>query len=212
MIWSTLGRLWASLQERSQHSFFTSWGWIGCWLSQLPVSIRPRLLIAESPSDVVGLGLVCGKRIWRGKVIPSNALFLHETGEALYDSLTIEQNGFLVDRGLEEPVHRAVINFLCDECPDWDELFFPGLEVQSFLARVIEDDRPGVRFRRLKHRPVFMVDLVKLNESGMDYCSSLGSRSCARTCAKSMRHYAERGPLTTIALALLRKHCVSSRN
>lgn len=131
------GRLWAALQERSPHSLFTSWGWIGCWLSQLPAAIRPRLLIAESQSDVVGLGFVGRKRIRRGKLIPSKALFLHETGEAVYDSLTIEHNGFLVERGLEEPVLRAIIDWLCKTCPEWDELYLPGIEVDSPLARVI---------------------------------------------------------------------------
>jgi CelD/BcsL family acetyltransferase involved in cellulose biosynthesis len=192
------GRLWTELQERSQHSFFTSWGWIGCWLSQLPAAIRPQLLIAERQSDVVGLGFIARKRIRRGKLIPSKALFLHETGEPLYDSLTIEHNGFLAERGLEEPVHRAILNFLCDECPAWDELFLPCVGVESPLAKVAQKQRPFVRFRVARQRPCYMVDLVKINGSGKDYCSSLGSRTRANV-RKSFRLYEERGPLTTIA-------------
>ena len=191
------GRLWTSLQTRSQHSFFTSWGWIGCWLSQLPVAIRPHLLVAESQSEVVGLGFVGRQRIRRGKIISSNALFLHETGELVYDSLTIEHNGFLVERGLEEPVHRAIINFLCDECPAWDELFLPGIDVESPLAQVIQEQRPDARFRIVKQRPCYMIDLVKLESSGKDFCSSLGSSTRASV-RKSMRLYEERGPLTMI--------------
>ena len=192
------GRLWTGLQQRSRHSFFTSWGWIGCWLSQLPDSVRPQLLIAESQCDVVGLAFVGRKWIRRGKIISSAALFLHETGESLYDSLTIEHNGLLAERGLEEQVHRAIINYLCDECPDWDELFLPGIDVDSPLANVIQRDRRWVRFRAAKQSPCYMVDLVKLNESGKDFCSSLGSKTRANL-RRSFRMYEERGPLTTIA-------------
>jgi hypothetical protein len=155
-------------------------------------------MIAERQSDVVGLGFIGRTRIWRGKLIPSNALFLHETGESIYDSLTIEHNGFLVERGLEESVLRAIISFLCEECPDWDELYLPGIDAESALSMVIEEERLDVQFRLEKRRPCYVVDLVELHRTGKDFCSSLGSSTRASV-RKSVRLYEERGPLTIIA-------------
>jgi len=192
------GRLWSYLQVRSRYSFFTSWGWIGCWLSQLPVAIRPQLLIAQNRSGIVGLGFVNRKRVWRGKITSLRALFLHETGDCVRDSLTIEHNGFLVERGLEEAVQRAMIDFLCSECPDWDELYLSGVDAGSPLARVMQEERPGCRFLVDKQRPCYMVDLAALRKSGQDFLSTLGSSTRANV-RKAIRLYEERGPLTTVA-------------
>lgn len=192
------GRLWTYMQVRSRCSFFTSWGWIGCWLSQLPAGVRPRLLIAQNRSGIVGMGFVNRKRIWRGKVTSSRGLFLHETGDSACDSLTIEHNAFLAERGLEEAVQRGMIDFLCRECPDWDELHLSGVDADSPLARVMQEARPGCRFLVDKQRPCYMVDLAALRESGQDFLSTLGSSTRANV-RKSIRLYEERGPLTTVA-------------
>ncbi|MBI3861320.1 MAG: GNAT family N-acetyltransferase [Planctomycetia bacterium] len=187
--------LWLDLQARSRHSFFNSWGWIGCWLSQLPVAIRPQLLVAENASGIVGLAFVGRKRLRRGGIIRSNARFLHETGDPLYDSLTIEHNGLLADRDCEAAVHHGIVDFLNSQCRDWDELMLSGIDSNSSLARVVQNERAGGRLLLLKQSPCYVVDLDELRNSGKDFCSSLGSSTRASV-RKSIRLYEERGALT----------------
>ena len=186
------GVLWQELQSRSRHSFFTSWGWIGCWLRQLPESIRPQLLIARNRAGVAGLGLLNSRRVYHGNLVPSRSLFLHATGAELHDSLTIEHNGFLAASGCEGPVCRAFIDHLCDQAPDWDELCLPGIDVDSPLAHALQAARPGMRVRVTKKEPCYMVDLGALRTSGNEYAATLGERTRTHL-RKSQRLYGASG-------------------
>ena len=80
-----LGRIWTDLQRRTRHSFFTSWGWMRCWLSCLPDSVRPQVLMAKSGDVVVGLSLLCRRQNRRRKVLVSDSLFLNESGDEALD-------------------------------------------------------------------------------------------------------------------------------
>ena len=102
-----LGVLWTDLQSRSDHSFFTSWGWIGCWLDRLPRNLRPQILRAENDSGVVGLAILHRRQVHRGHVIASRVLFLNETGDEELDMLTVEHNSVLAYRSVATEVHRA---------------------------------------------------------------------------------------------------------
>ena len=54
--------MWLDLQARARHSFFQSWMWIDCWLRNLPQTHLPKVLIAASAGQVVGLGLFSDRR------------------------------------------------------------------------------------------------------------------------------------------------------
>lgn len=200
------GLLWQNLQSRSKRTFFTSWGWIGCWLKHLPDAIHPQLLVAQNRAGVAGLGLLISKRIFRRKLVPSRALFLHETGAAVQDSLTIEHNSFLAAQGCEEQVCRAFVDHLRNHHPEWDELFLPGIDADAPLARVLKSSRGDLQFRVTKDEPCYVVDLATLRNSGSDFCSTLGDRTRTHL-RKSLRLYAARGPVVarpagTVAEAL----------
>ena len=195
-----LEHLWTDLQVCSDHSYFTSWGWIGCWLNQLPESLRPQALIVENADGVVGLGLIHRHRILHGQLIPSTALFLNETGDPVYDSLTIEHNGFLAIRGDEAKVVETCIDFLCESDLDWDELFLSGADAGA-ATDVATQNLPG-RLRRCvkRQKSCFVVDVAALRDSKGDYLASLSSNTRSQV-RRAMRLYEEIGPLKITCVA-----------
>ena len=115
-------RDWRDLEGRSDRSFFISWSWIGAWLTALPAHIRPELLRVQSQGRTVAMGVLVRRRLWRHGVFLSRALFLNCTGDPDLDSLTIEYNGLLVERGFAQEAGQSCIDFLLSR-DDWDEWF-----------------------------------------------------------------------------------------
>ena len=122
-----IGRLWSDLQQRADHSFFQSWGWIGAWLASLPAEIEPLCLTARAGGDTVGLGLLTARRAHRYGVLAARGLHLHQTGDDRLDQLTIEYNGLLLDRRDPAGIARASLNRLGTETKLWNELYLPGV-------------------------------------------------------------------------------------
>ena len=120
---AALERDWLGLQPRSDHSFFQSWTWIGCWLKMLPASIRPLVLRALRGGTIVGLGVFVPHRTVRHGFVVSNGLHLHETGRAEFDQLTIEHNGLLVDREDANAILAKSVDTLI-HLDHFDELHF----------------------------------------------------------------------------------------
>lgn len=191
---SELEHVWTDLQNQSDHSFFTSWGWIGTWLRQLPASLLPQALIVENPAGIVGLGLIQRRRILHGQIIPSTALFLNETGDPVCDSLTIEHNGILAARGEEAHVTRACIDFLCESDLEWDELFLSGMDARGATDLATHDLPQRLRRCVKRQKPCFMADLAALRQTGKDYLASLSSNTRGQV-RRAMRLYEETGPL-----------------
>ena len=190
-----VGQAWRELQSRSRGSFFTSWGWIGCWLQQLPAGTRPQLLTARCEGRVVGLGILNRTWVSRCRFIPSRGLFLHENGRPDCDLVTVEHNGFLVDGRMESAVHRALLAFVCQQCSGWDELVLSGIDADGALAAVLHEPRRGVRYRTLRQQPCLTVDLDLLRDTGKDFCSTLGSSTRSQV-RRSIRLYEADGPVT----------------
>jgi hypothetical protein len=94
--------MWLDLEARADGSFFTSWAWISNWLQICPRDNPPRLLIARLDDRIVGLALLSRASIKRLRVLPSSAWYLHECGRREIDTLTVESNGFLVDRSVAD--------------------------------------------------------------------------------------------------------------
>src|ERR1044071_4743204 len=131
----TVGRLpdlaalaadWQALERRADPSFFLSWGWIGCWLRRLPPAITPQLLRAAICGRTVALGIVVARTSWRRAIIRSRGLYLHETGDADIDGLTIEHNGLLLDRQAGPLVEAQCLDWLLRNS-NADELHLSGI-------------------------------------------------------------------------------------
>lgn len=100
---------WRALEVYADASFFTAWTWIEAWLALLPPAYRPRLLVARSGQEIVGLGLVTQGRATVLKGIPVRCWYLHTTGDAHLDSIAIEYNDFLVVRERGVAIRKAML-------------------------------------------------------------------------------------------------------
>lgn len=109
---TTLAAWWRELETRATATFFTSWSWIGNWLSILPAHLQPQLLIARDGERIVGLGLVIRGRSRLLRIVPVSCWRLHSTGLVEFDSLTIEYNGFLTEERRAVQIKDAMLKHL----------------------------------------------------------------------------------------------------
>jgi CelD/BcsL family acetyltransferase involved in cellulose biosynthesis len=81
---ASLGQRWRALEAQASCGFFRGWSYLG---TLLPHFSAPHLLAIRQDGRDLALGLF--NRTRRG-------LFLHETGEPLWDRLYVEHNGLLL--------------------------------------------------------------------------------------------------------------------
>ena len=191
---AALEKKWIELQSRAECSFFQSWGWVSSWIGALPPRLRPQALEVRLDDRVVGLALLGNQKIWRYGVVPSNALFVTETGSRQFDCLTVEHNGFLVESGLSKAVLLEGISGLTKLRLPWDELFLSGI-VQDGLADYLESaQRAQLRTLIKLEKPYYYVDCDMIRQSGGDYLGQLG-RNTRSQIRRAARAYEERGPI-----------------
>src|SRR5688500_15142215 len=92
-----LGARWQELEQRSRCSFFVSWRWIGPWLALISPLRYARLLSVRQGERLVALGVFTQRRRFLG--LGPLHLRLHEVGDKVLDSLTIEYNGLVCENG-----------------------------------------------------------------------------------------------------------------
>ena len=172
-----LAPLWLELEDRSQCSFFQSWGWIGTWLRILPPDVRPRLLSARNGDRIVALGVLIHNRRWRHGLLRSCGLYLNETGDPALDHLTIEYNGILVDPNAERTGLKQCIGWLVKECDDWDELYLSGLGPADYRDLESVGSALGLKPFVQDRKPAAYVDLDRIRQSGADYLAALSSNT-----------------------------------
>jgi CelD/BcsL family acetyltransferase involved in cellulose biosynthesis len=191
-----LASIWQNLQSHSDHSFFTSWAWIGCWLETLPKTLSPLLLKAQKAGKIVGIGILVAKNRSQIKIFETPALYLNSTGDPYLDEVTIEYNGFLADRSGAKAIIEKMLSFLFYNQPyRCNEVFIHGgtdsQQIQSAIpahTRLLET-RKGV---------CYAVDLDSLKISKQDYLATL-SPSRRYQIRRSIKEYAKLGSLSLIA-------------
>lgn len=184
---AALAAAWQQLEVEATPSFFTAWGWIGTWLTHLPRKIVPHLLTIRREGACIAMGLFVARRQFRYGFMPVQQWYLHETGIAALDELTIEYNGLLIRRGHEDEATAACLDFFLRARRDWDELHLPGvaptthIDAQTAPARVAVHNAP---------RPCHYVDLALLRAGTQDYMSvlSANSRYQVRTALRAYEH------------------------
>ena len=174
-----LERDWLQLQPRSDPSFFQSWTWIGCWLTTLPASICPLVLRAICGESTVGLGVFVPHRTIRHGFVVSKGLYLHETGRAEFDHMTIEHNGLLVDREGANAIIAKSIDSLIG-LNQFDELHFSGVPYPYLDLCAKTSSHLEVK----KTLPLHSVDLVKAAEAGYERLLSKNTRQQIRRAAR----------------------------
>lgn len=198
-----LERQWRHLEATGNPSFFVSWHWIGTLLTAIPPTSRPKLLRGRANGETVSLALLGSNEIRRRRgLVRSRSLFLNETGNPHFDSLTIEHNGILAAAKWDRDI--------------WDELFawFAGLHEEADELYV------GGSLRRLPKTtlgrwglgcqetclPSYSVDLYRLRQSEGELHPVL-SANARQQLRRALRHFEGFGTMrlteaTSIAEAL----------
>lgn len=177
---------WRALQVRADVSFFTSWGWIGCWLRQLPDHVQPLVLRVRDAGSTIGLAVFCVRVQRRHQLFVSRGLHLNQAGDAELDSIMIEHNGLVIDREHSASVGRAVIDWIASERPEWDEICLSG--VSSLNNAGWPSEHPALRHEVIDQKHGAYVDLREVRESGKPYLNHL-SGNTRQQIRRSLRHY-----------------------
>lgn len=158
---------WRALQDASDHSFFQSWGWIGCWLRLLPDDVRPLLLRVRRGGQIVGLGIVNERTIRRFRLIRSRVARLNETGIPEIDKLAIEHNGVLVHRDCAEEARAAALAHLAAElrARRWDEILLSGVD-PAYHAAAVQASGRALDVLVLRDAPSYLVELGDIRRTG----------------------------------------------
>jgi CelD/BcsL family acetyltransferase involved in cellulose biosynthesis len=176
---------WRALQAQAEPNFFTGWTWIGCWLDHLDPAHQPTLARMHLGEELVGLAVLVPQRARRLRWWPSHALHLHATGQRQWDDITVEHNGWLVRRGLEEQVQAAVASQLWALAPSVDQVCLPGIAAGHERWR---NAPPPVACVREVSEPAYRVDLSSLRASGRAFLDTVGAQTRA-TVRRSLRLY-----------------------
>ena len=193
--YDSLAAEWSALQDASEHSFFQSWGWIGCWLRLLPQGTRALLLRVRIGGETVGLAVLLERRVWRRGLVHSRSLYLHETGRPEIDELTIEHNGVLVRRDCAGLAQAVALARLVEEVAAgrFDEIILSG--VGPDYRQAAEGIRtPKAHLLVWKCEPSHVVELDRLRSGGPDGLGALAP-STRKGIRRALRRAEEYGPL-----------------
>lgn len=186
---------WRKLEERSDGSFFVGWSWIGCWIESLGGAADLRLVRATLDDRTVGLGILTASRERRHWFISSRTLRLHATGNPEFDVLTVECNGFLLERGLAEMAGLRMLAHLVEQEHEWDELYLDALWHLPPRSVLHANTRASVR-----SSACYYVDLAKVRARSGDYLALLGPKTRSRI-RRSCQEYEKFGTLRLQAAA-----------
>lgn len=179
---------WLRLEAAADGSFFTSWSWIGCLVRGLGEAERPQLVRARDGDRIVGLGLLGGHINRRHRMLTSRVRSLNATGNPLTDEISIEHNGFLVDREEASATARGMCRHLAECLVDWEELRLDGVAGDwSSLAQ----DHPELEIVQRTY-PCYCVDLNAIRTSGSTYLEWLSPNARAQI-RRSLREYSKFG-------------------
>jgi CelD/BcsL family acetyltransferase involved in cellulose biosynthesis len=194
---ATLEPEWRTLEAMARPSFFTSWQWIGTLLAAVPPAHRPKLLRGAAGGETVGLALLgTGLTRRRHGLVRSRALYLNETGDRRFDSITIEHNGILASMGQEAVVFDSAIAWFADLGDMADELYISG-SVLRLSETAVEGRGLG---RSETTRPSYSFDLGLLSSSGGELYPVL-SANARQQLRRALRHFDRHGPVQLSAAA-----------
>ncbi len=192
----SLERMWRSLEDRGEASFYLSWPWIGTWLDALPAERRPEIMNASLDGEVVGLCALAQHPTRRYGVLASHGLYLTETGDPKFDCLTVEHNDILADRRYASQVSREMVCHLVKELGGWDEFYLSGIRGNDSgddLAALAA--AAGLSIHLIARQDCRYVDLDKIRSDGGQYIDQL-SKNTRYQIKRSRRLYEERGEIS----------------
>ena len=135
---------WRALGARSHGSIFQSWIWIGTWLRTLCPLRRARLVSVWREDECIGLGIVVEQR--RLFALGLKHVRLHQVGERVADSITVEFNGVLSLAGREHDVLAACVAHFEHHERHWLTLYLPGLDMDGIPLERLRSPRLRCRW------------------------------------------------------------------
>jgi hypothetical protein len=149
------------------------------------------LLRGRAHGETVALALLGANDSRRRRgLVRSRSLHLNETGDARFDSLTIEHNAVLSAVGFERLAWEGLLAWFAGVSDEADELYIAG----SWL-RAPENTVEGRGLRRSEIAvPSYSLDLRLLEQSGGELHPVL-SANARQQLRRAMRHFERFGPL-----------------
>ena len=187
---------WRTLQERTDCSYFQSWGWIGVWLKQIAADFRPLIVKVWYRGSLVGLGIFVRGNIRRRLFITSNALFLNEypvDGR----NMVIEYNGLLAERGHRKAVYAEALHHLFSTDAALDEVFLGAIDSRAVSLQdplYPEWRQAQIRQQLLEESSTWAVDLESIDAGEGSYLGTL-SRNRRAQIRRAFRLYEASGRL-----------------
>jgi CelD/BcsL family acetyltransferase involved in cellulose biosynthesis len=185
---AALAPLWRDLESRADGSFFQSWAWTGCLAEE---RFREPWLLRARREDGAAVALALFNRR-NGRIFAGRPFLLGESGAPEQDSIFIEHNGILIDRGAPEGLAR--------DC--WRALAAtPGFSrsnwVVSGAAVTLPADLPRSRTVRVRaRRPAPFLDFTASDGQGAPVLEQL-SANLRQQLRRSLRAWDDIGPLTS---------------
>lgn len=185
---------WKELEARAAHSFYLSWLWIGTWLRHLPKGAEPHVLTARASGKIVGLAIICRRRIWQLGPQPRMRWLLNETGDARFDRLFIEDNGILAEQSSAYAVTMACLEAAMQRLHSSDELVLSGINPDIEVAANRAACSAGLATEVKVADIAPWIDFAEVRRKGGNYRASLG-RNTRQAVSRATRLYAERGAI-----------------
>lgn len=187
----TVESVWLSLQHRSEHTYFTSWGWISVWLKSLPCETRLELIVGYL-GDLPVLAFFIGKKKKnRYGVLPSEVFALNATAVQTYDDIYAEYNSILYDSAALKDKAEA-IRYL--SALGWDEFKFSWVSskfVQDFDL-LNQERRYPFRVLEAHSAASYWTDLQKVRAANLDLYALL-SPNKRNQIRRSIKQYEANG-------------------
>ena len=159
----------------------------------------PYVFSAKREDTVVCLAVLTQPRVVRESIFGVATTYLNETGDRNKDLITLEYNGFLVDREDEEAIlDQSLCYFLQNSIVGdrpWQRLVVRFASPSFFqkLSKHAVSNRCSIR--EISRQESYFVDLDTIRSSGSDYLQSLNSNT-RRQIKRAIKGYEERGPIT----------------
>jgi CelD/BcsL family acetyltransferase involved in cellulose biosynthesis len=186
-----LEREWRRLETAGNPSFFTSWHWIGTLLSASPPASWPKLLRGSANGETVSLALLGANETRRRRgLVRSRGLYLNETGDPHFDSLTIEHNGILAAAEWELGVWDELIGWFAGLCDEADELHVGGSQRRLSEAAL---GKWGLGCQEIS-LPSYSIDLCRLEASDGEIYPVL-SANARQQLRRALRYFERFGAL-----------------
>ena len=183
-----VGARWRALEDTLPHSFFQSWHWIGCFLATVPH--KAHLLTMGMDGEIVAMAILFGMKDARVNLARGARLALNRVGEAAYDCVYPEYNGFLCSPALRLASLRKLLQTIAEA--DCDRIEMGGLVADDAAVEA----PPGWSIRQINKYGYYQVDLQGLRAEGRKYDTTLSGNTRQQIRRSIRRMEARDGPIT----------------